>query len=422
MIETWKPMFSIVHSSCRPLGWQAAYSQHLRAARGFDDFEYVLCFDEAQRAEFEKTVPEMWLANGKEPGPHRRVAFVNPNECSYVAATNFAAALTSGRIIIAASDDMMPAPNWPRILMDAAIPIFPNMLSCREAMIWVGDGNYRGDIACQQIITRKWYERYGFIFNPKFSSMGADNDLTYRAQRDGVIIDLRDKPEASWTHEHHRNGLRERDEFDARNEAAERYYQGWKQLREDWPEYMKRSPLDELYDMAANQPSDINEHVPTLRALAESIEDCRILELGVRTGVSTRAFLAARPQHLTSVDLTFEHLDVQIEAAAKLEGVSFTKEQHDSRIRAGSILLPRPWHICFFDSLHTAAHLREEIAAYEDSCSDYLAFHDTVSCWERGELGQDGIKAPIEELLATGRWKIYAEYKNNNGLLILERV
>jgi hypothetical protein len=49
--------------------------------------------------------------------------------------------------------------------------------------------------------------------------------------------------------------------------------------------------LDELYQRAANDPSDINEHVPTLRRLASEAQV--VVEFGVRHGVSTLGLLTA---------------------------------------------------------------------------------------------------------------------------------
>lgn len=62
--------------------------------------------------------------------------------------------------------------------------------------------------------------------------------------------------------------------------------------------------LDE-YQMRCWMPSDITQHLPQLHAEA-SRGDCVVVELGVRSGNSTAAFLAAVEQHgghVYSVDL-----------------------------------------------------------------------------------------------------------------------
>ncbi len=52
----------------------------------------------------------------------------------------------------------------------------------------------------------------------------------------------------------------------------------------------------QLHRQACETPSDINEHLPTLYALAK---ECRHLtEFGTRTGATTTALLYAQPQVL----------------------------------------------------------------------------------------------------------------------------
>ena len=49
--------------------------------------------------------------------------------------------------------------------------------------------------------------------------------------------------------------------------------------------------FDQEYRIARDTPSDINEHIEVLKNLADSVE--HVTEMGTRTGVSTRAFLAS---------------------------------------------------------------------------------------------------------------------------------
>lgn len=64
------------------------------------------------------------------------------------------------------------------------------------------------------------------------------------------------------------------------------------------------------YEQRCATPSDINDHLPRLFAEA-SIGDAQIIELGVRSGNSTAAFLAAVEEHggyVWSVDIHPAHL------------------------------------------------------------------------------------------------------------------
>ena len=54
------------------------------------------------------------------------------------------------------------------------------------------------------------------------------------------------------------------------------------------------------YEEKTHLPSDINEHLPTLKFYGEDCET--IMEMGVRSIVSTWAFLASKPKKLYSLD------------------------------------------------------------------------------------------------------------------------
>ena len=59
--------------------------------------------------------------------------------------------------------------------------------------------------------------------------------------------------------------------------------------------------LENNYTIRCEQPSDINEHLPTLKKYAEECE--HITEMGVRWVVSTFAFMAGLPKKLISYDI-----------------------------------------------------------------------------------------------------------------------
>lgn len=65
--------------------------------------------------------------------------------------------------------------------------------------------------------------------------------------------------------------------------------------------------LTERYENLCVEPSDINEHLPTFVAAVQELEATKVIELGVRYGVSTIAWLYALEDrgHLWSVDCSF---------------------------------------------------------------------------------------------------------------------
>ena len=59
--------------------------------------------------------------------------------------------------------------------------------------------------------------------------------------------------------------------------------------------------LQKIYDTFCAKKSDINEHLPVLKKYADHCD--HITEMGVRSVVSTFAFILAKPKKLISIDL-----------------------------------------------------------------------------------------------------------------------
>lgn len=389
------PRFTIVHATNRPYGWQAAYAQYLRRADDKNCFDYVLVIDGDMSAEMD-SVSKGFVGS-------QRSVIINDQGKSYVAAANEGVRVCDkAPIVLMATDDMFPPERWDTLLWE----LFTS--ESNKHVAWVNDGVFP-HIMTMQIFTRSWYERYGYVFKPEYGSMCGDNDFTQRALRDDVVMDVRERKELHWTHYHHRAGTRPLDSSDEVNQSAERYAQGYGQLRKDWPELVTEELCDELYKQACATTSDINEHLPVLKEL---VAGKTVLELGTRTGNSSIAFIAGRPKELVSVDLDFSRLDPQIPAGAILAGVPWTRLEQDSRRP-----LSRKFDVVFFDTLHTEAQLAAEIEAHGDA--DILIFHDTTTNWTEGESGEPGLRRAIEPLIGKYECK---EYTRNNGLMVLTRV
>ena len=136
--------------------------------------------------------------------------------------------------------------------------------------------------------------------------------------------------------------------------------------------------LDTLYKIAADSPSDMRPHVPILRDYAAGRS---VLELGVRYGVSTSAFLAGYPRRMVSVDMNPFVYQESYEAAAKEAGLDWQFYQSSS-------LDPREvFDLVFFDTTHYADHVRAELQVHVTPGVRFLIFHDTVLF---GEIGDGG--------------------------------
>ena len=183
---------------------------------------------------------------------------------------------------------------------------------------------------------------------------------------------------------------------------------------------MKNSKLlSSRYNSNWTIPSDINEHMPTLKKYAERCE--HITELGVRGIVSTWAFLMGNPRTLISVDIvnpeTIGHNLQEVYDCAKELDIDF------KFILGNDLELEiEQTDLMFIDTLHTYEHLKKELTLLSCKVNKYIILHDTVSFGLQGEdTGKGLLQAMIEFLTDNKDWKIEEQFFNNNGLTILSK-
>src|SRR5262249_36237364 len=102
--------------------------------------------------------------------------------------------------------------------------------------------------------------------------------------------------------------------------------------------------LRQLYQNACMAPSDINEHLPTLAALAGQ---CRhVTEMGTRTGVSTTALLFAQPDKLVCYDVRrFSEVDLLQSLAGNTDFVFHQADVRNVTIEETDLLFIDTWHV-----------------------------------------------------------------------------
>jgi len=168
--------------------------------------------------------------------------------------------------------------------------------------------------------------------------------------------------------------------------------------------------------------TDISGHLLRLRDLAR---ECPIIvELGVRSIVSTWAFMEAKPKKLTSVDLVRPSkygADIgEVYRLAKESNIDFQFiEANDLEID-----IPAPINMLFIDTWHVYEQLKQELALYAPKTTRYIAMHDTVTFGTKGESkGHKGLNPAIDEFLVSplGRpWKVFEKRHNSHGLTVLK--
>lgn len=192
-------MITLIHPSRgRPQMALKAFQEWQAKADG--DFQYILSIDYSDPSQQEYTrqsFPEDCIIIG--------------NNRSIVDATNAAAKLASGDILVVMSDDFGCPDHWDTLIQNH----YQDML-----LLHVYDTIQR-DVVTLPILSRKLYERLGYIYHPRYFSMFADNDLTESAKKLGAY-----KADFSlvFEHRHWVNGKNKRDAtYDRENSS-----QAWK--------------------------------------------------------------------------------------------------------------------------------------------------------------------------------------------------
>jgi tetratricopeptide (TPR) repeat protein len=177
------------------------------------------------------------------------------------------------------------------------------------------------------------------------------------------------------------------------------------------PRNMDNINFENEYLIACKTPSDINEHLPMLNALA--MECKSVTEMGVRHGMSTRAFMLAGKK-LTSYDLELD------------EGLKplFAKYPLGEYIQADVLLIEiEQTDLLFIDTWHHYDQLKEELKLHAPKVNKYIAMHDTHTFGIVGENMPVGLlPAMLEFLAANPEWRVKYHTTRNNGLTVLEKI
>jgi hypothetical protein len=169
------------------------------------------------------------------------------------------------------------------------------------------------------------------------------------------------------------------------------------------------------YEAAVKTPNDIYQHIPTLRKYATSCD--YITEMGVRSLVSTWAFLKAHPKSLISIDIEKCPYE-EAERLAKNAGIKFKFIQGDT-----TKISIAPTDLLFIDTWHVYEQLKKELDLHSGKVRKYIILHDTTIFGKNGETeGHRGLWPAVEEFIkANPAWTIKERYTNNNGLTVLTK-
>lgn len=166
-------VISILHTTARlPDGWKQAWEAWSATCLVPERCEYILSVDAAD-----------WGKVTMPVGDGLPVTYVrNENRQCFVDGINTAALFSKGQLLVQAEDDVYPCSGWDYELLR----LIPSL--AQPCTVKVDFGVFQ-HLMGAAIMTRPYYERYGYIYYNGYKSMGADDDLTAKAYKDGVMIE-----------------------------------------------------------------------------------------------------------------------------------------------------------------------------------------------------------------------------------------
>lgn len=178
---------------------------------------------------------------------------------------------------------------------------------------------------------------------------------------------------------------------------------------------MTQVSLTDTYRQMCQQPSDIQAHLPRFVALCENLDAQRVLELGVRTGVSTIAWLEGLRRtggHLWAVDVE----------PCPIEHAQLTFIRGDDCDQAVLDQIPDDLDLIFVDTSHLYSHTQREIELYLPKLAPggAILFHDTAV--ERFDHHPDDeipfpVRTAVQEAADEGGWEL-DYFDDSHGLTV----
>ncbi|MBX9924457.1 MAG: class I SAM-dependent methyltransferase [Rhabdochlamydiaceae bacterium] len=198
--------------------------------------------------------------------------------------------------------------------------------------------------------------------------------------------------------------------------------------------------LKNQYDLHCNLPSDINEHLPTLRRIASECQS--VVEIGVRSVVSSWGLIQGLsenpnlPHTYLGVDIGYPpaHIFKLVKELTEANNISFDFwAENDMNIEIEST------DLLFLDTLHIYAQLTYELETFSPKARKYIIMHDTSQTFEYRDClsytgdyseypsfidrNKHGLWVAVQDFLARHpEWVLHERYANNNGLSVLKRV
>lgn len=195
------PPVSIIHPSrSRPSQCIATVKKWLSMADDPGNIEYIVSTDTSD--------PYGRRYNDNLP---KNVVLIRDNHKTAIQAINNAAKHATGDIIIVVSDDTDCFEHWDTELLKA--------LQGKEDFVAKVKDGIQDFIITMPVCDRKWYSRYGYIYDPAFQHLWCDSALSCIAWMTGRYI----KIDLTFEHLHYSKGKSRKDAVNIKNDRT------WKQ-------------------------------------------------------------------------------------------------------------------------------------------------------------------------------------------------
>jgi hypothetical protein len=202
---------------------------------------------------------------------------------------------------------------------------------------------------------------------------------------------------------------------------------------------------NQIFHSLSNQPSDINEHLPTLSKYASECNS--VFETGVRGCVSSWAFAhglltssrdgVAKTLFMNDICVCDINLLLNVTQGLPIRVSYEWKNNLELNFAEG-----QTYDLTFIDTWHVYGQLKRELAKFAPITNKYIIMHDTTVDEWNGETIRMGMNAdeqsrisgfPLEEinrglwpaveefLTANPDWVLHERFYNNNGLTILRK-
>jgi hypothetical protein len=220
-----KPLISVFHPTARtgsypsfPRGWLHAMEAFLSNCDDPSRVEYVLSVHRSRVNDLLENCP-----HPPAEAIQRFWAFkvvINDGPDTNISQVNFAASCTTAPILMGVMDDLFPPQGWDTLVIQSL-----DGLEESDTVVQFSTGSPRDaePLINAGALTRKRYERYGYIVHPSYESMFADNELTALAVQDGALLQRLD---IQFEHRHPAFGKSDMDSVYVQENREEAYKRG----------------------------------------------------------------------------------------------------------------------------------------------------------------------------------------------------